>query len=107
MPINVFGSTSGNNEKKIDTSLLVQKPYLRIKFFESHIEKDIDMKSQNKSKKLFNPPSIRQAASDIYVDYLFNDPGIKKTLLMLTSMIKISITFYLLTYNHSCLLFNI
>ena len=29
MPIIVFGSTLGNNNNKIDTSLFVQKPYVR------------------------------------------------------------------------------
>ena len=29
MPINVFGNSSHDNNKKIDTSLFVQKPYLR------------------------------------------------------------------------------
>ena len=30
MPINVFGNSSNNSEHKIDTSLFVQKLYLRI-----------------------------------------------------------------------------
>ena len=80
MPINVFGITSGNNEKKINTSLLVQKPYLRTNYIESNVEEDIDMKSQNRSKKLFNPLSITEAASNIYVDYIFNNPGIIKNI---------------------------
>ena len=29
MPINVFGNSSNNSENKNDTSLSVQKPYLR------------------------------------------------------------------------------
>ena len=31
-PINVFGNSSNNSEQKIDTSLFVQKPYLRTNF---------------------------------------------------------------------------
>ena len=43
MPINVFGNTnSNNNGNKIDTSLFVQKPYLRSNHIESNIEDDID-----------------------------------------------------------------
>ena len=45
MPIDVFGnSDSKNSENKIDTSLFVQKHYLRNNFIESNIEEDIDLK---------------------------------------------------------------
>ena len=45
MPINVFGnSNSNNNDNKFDTSLFVQKPYLRTNYIESNIEEDIDLK---------------------------------------------------------------
>ena len=45
MPINVFGNSSNNNnDNKIDTSLFVQKPYLRTNYIESNIEEDIDLK---------------------------------------------------------------
>ena len=30
MPINVFGNSSNSSDRKIDTSLFVQKPYLII-----------------------------------------------------------------------------
>ena len=43
MPINVFGNSSNDNNK-IDTSLFVQKPYLRSNYIESNIEEDIDLK---------------------------------------------------------------
>ena len=46
MPKNVFGNSSNNNDNKIDTSLFVQKPYLRIKYLEANIEEDIDLKNQ-------------------------------------------------------------
>ena len=49
MPINVFGNSSNNNnDNKIDTSLFVQKPYLRSNYIESNIEEDIDLKNQYK-----------------------------------------------------------
>ena len=44
MPNNVFGNSSNNNCNKIDTSLFVQKPYLRTKYIESNIEEDIYFK---------------------------------------------------------------
>ena len=50
MPINVFGNSSNNSEQKIDTSLFVQKPYLRTNCMESNIEEDIDLKNQLKSE---------------------------------------------------------
>ena len=43
MPINVFGNSSNNSDIKIDTTLIVQKPYLRTNYIESNIE-DIDLK---------------------------------------------------------------
>ena len=47
MPINVFGTSSSSYEigNKIDTSLFVQKPYLRTNYIESTIEEDIDLKN--------------------------------------------------------------
>ena len=79
MPINVFGnSNSINNDTKIDTSLFVQKPYLRTNSIEANIEEDIDLKNQFRIKNLPDPISIREAASKHYVDNLFNDPSIIK-----------------------------
>ena len=44
MSNNVFGNSSSSHDriKKIDTSLFVQKPYLRTNYIESNIEEDID-----------------------------------------------------------------
>ena len=79
MPINVFGnSNSNNNDNKIDTSLFVQKPYLRHNYIESNIEEDIDLKNQYRIKNVPDPISIREAASKNYVDNLFKDPTIVK-----------------------------
>ena len=78
MPINVFGNSSNNSEQKIDTSLFVQKPYLRTNYIESNIEEDIDLKNQFSIKNVPDPISIREAASKNYVDNLFNDPSILK-----------------------------
>ena len=78
MTINVFGNTSNNSEHKIDTSLFVQKPYLRTNYIEANIEEDIDLKNQFRIKNLPDPISIRVAASEKYVDNLFNDPNILK-----------------------------
>ena len=78
MPINVFGNSSTNNDNKIDTSLFVQKPYLRTNYIETNIEEDIDMKSQYRITNFPDPISIREAASKNYVGTLFNDSSIKK-----------------------------
>ena len=42
MPINVFGNSSSIPEQKKDTSLFVQKPFLRTNFIEANIEEGID-----------------------------------------------------------------
>ena len=76
MPIKVFGNSSKNSENKIDTTLFVQKPKLRANYFDSNIEEDIDMKNQFRIKNIKHPKNIREAASKIYVDNLFNDPSI-------------------------------
>ena len=78
MPINVFGNSSNLSDHKIDTSLLVKKPYLRTEYIESNIEEDLDLKNQFRIKNLPDPISIREAASKNYVDRLFNDPSIVK-----------------------------
>ena len=79
MPINVFGNSSSSyDNKKIDTWLFVQKPYLRTNYIESNIEEDIDIKNQYRIKNLHDPISKREAASKNYVDNLFNDPSIIK-----------------------------
>ena len=78
MPINVFGNFSNNSEQKIETSLFVQKPYLRTNYIESNIEEDIDLKNQYRIKNLPDPIGIREAASKQYIDNFFNDPSIVK-----------------------------
>ena len=78
MPINVFGNSSNNSDNKIDTSLFVQKPYLRTNYKESNIEEDIDLKNQYRIKNLPDPISTREACGKNYVDILFNDPSIVK-----------------------------
>ena len=75
MAINVFGNSSNNSDNKIDTSLFVQKPYLRTNHIESKIEEDIDLKNQNRIKNSPDPISIREAASKKYADNKFNDPS--------------------------------
>ena len=68
-----------NSDNKFETNLFVQKPYLRSNFFESNNEEDIDLRSQNRNKKLSDPISSREPTSKIYVDNLFNDPIILKS----------------------------
>ena len=71
MPINGFGNSSNSSDIYIDTSLFVQKPYLRTKYIEATIEADIDMKNQFRIKNLPDPISIREAASKNYIDKKF------------------------------------
>ena len=78
MPINVFGNSSNNSDNKIDTSLFVQKPYLRTNYIEANIEEDIDLKNQYRIKNLPDPTNIQDACSKHYVDNKFNDPSIIK-----------------------------
>ena len=81
MPINVFVNSSSSHDigNKIDTSLFVQKPYLRHNYIEADIEEDIDLKNQFRIKNLPDPISIREACSKNYVDNLFNEPSILKS----------------------------
>ena len=79
MPINVFGNSNSNNsDNKIDTSIFVQKPYLRTNYIESNIEEDIDLKNQYRIQNLPYPTEIQDACSKNYVDNKFNDPSIIK-----------------------------
>ena len=88
MPTNVIGSTSRNNENKIDASFFVQKPYLKTNNIEGLIDENNNMK-QYRNKNSPSPFSIREAASNFYVDNKFNDPSIKNNTTQLTSLIKI------------------
>ena len=78
MPINVFGNSFYDNNNKIDTSLFVQKPYLRTNYIEANIEENIDLKNQFRIKNLPDPISIREATSKFYVHNLFEDSSILK-----------------------------
>ena len=74
MPINVFGNSNSNNsDNKIDTSLLVKKPFVRTNYIEANIEEDIDQTSQFRIKNLPDPISFRIAASKLYVDIKYNN----------------------------------
>ena len=65
MPIIVFANSSKNSEHKTDTSIFVQKPYLRTNFIESNIEEDIDLRNHIRIKNLPDRISIREGASKI------------------------------------------
>ena len=73
MPINVFGNSSNNNDNKIDTSLFVQKLYLRTNYIEANIEEDINLKNQYRIKHLPDPLSITEACNKNYVDNIFKN----------------------------------
>ena len=78
MPIKVFGNSSNDKNIKSDTSLFVQKPYLRTKFIESNIEEDIDLKIQFIFKNLPDLFSMIEATSKKYIDKFLNNPSIIK-----------------------------
>ena len=79
MPINEFGNSSSSyDNNKIDTSLFVQKPYLRTNYIESNIEENINMKNQFKIKNLPYPEENSDAVCKSYVDSLFNDSSLLK-----------------------------
>ena len=78
MPKSAFGGSSDDNNNNIDTSLFVQKPYLRTNYIEANKEEDIHLKDQFRIENLPDPISIREATSKNYVDNLFNDPSIIK-----------------------------
>ena len=78
MPLNVSGNPSHDNNKKIDTSLYVQKLYLRTNCNEANIEEDIDLKNQYRIKNIPDPLSLREACSKNYVENLINDRSIVK-----------------------------
>ena len=61
LPIKVFQNSSHDNFIKTDTSLFVQKPYLRTNYIESNIEEDIETKNQLRINLLPDPISIRAA----------------------------------------------
>ena len=79
-PFNVFGNSNPiDNSNEIDTTLFVQKPYLRSNYIECNIEEDIDLKNQYRIENLPDPKTIREAASKNYVDNKFNNPSMIKT----------------------------
>ena len=67
-PINKFGNSSIS---KIDTSLFVQKPYLRSNYFESKIEENFDLKNQFRIEILPDPISIGEPTPKNYVYIIF------------------------------------
>ena len=79
LPIKVFGNISSSyDNSKSDTSLFVQKPYLRTNYIESSIEENINMKNQFKIKNLPCPEENSDAVCKPYVDSLLNDSSLLK-----------------------------
>ena len=68
MPINVFGNSLYISDSKVDTSLFVQKQYLRNNYIESDIDHDIILKNQYKIKNLPNPINDYDGVKKIYID---------------------------------------
>ena len=91
MPINVLGNSLIISEKKLDTSIFVQTPFLRPNYIKSNLEEDIEMKNQFKIKNLIDPISIREACSKIYVDNKFkNDNSFNDVALANIKIVKVN-----------------
>ena len=79
MSTNVFGNSNSNNsDNKIDTSLFVQKPYLRTNYIESDLAEDIDLKNQYRIINLLRPQKNSDAVCESYLDNLFTASSIVK-----------------------------
>ena len=72
MIIVLHSSSSHDNGKKTDTSLFVQRPYLRSEYIEADIEENIDSKNQFKTKNLPDLFGIREGVSKDDVDNKIN-----------------------------------
>ena len=68
MPINVFGNSSNNSDNKIDTSLFVQKSYLRHHCIEADIDHDIDLKKQYRIINSLQPINDNDIVNKSYID---------------------------------------
>ena len=78
MPTNVIHNSFSSDDigNKIDTSLFVQKPFLRNNYIESNIEGDIDMKKQVKTKNLPCPRENSDAVCESCIHSGLNDSSI-------------------------------
>ena len=68
MPINVFGNSSNNSDNKIDTSLFVQKSYLKHNYIEADIDHDINLKNQYTIINSLQPMNDNDIVNKIYID---------------------------------------
>ena len=73
MTINVFGNSSNISGNRIDTSLFVQKLYLRTNFLKTSLDEDIDLKNPYRIKNSIDPISIREPASENCVDIIIRN----------------------------------
>ena len=67
MPLKLLhnGFSANDNGNKIDTSLFVQKKFLRTNYIESNIEENIHFRNQIRIKKIPVPINNREAASKL------------------------------------------
>ena len=78
MLINVFGNSSHDNNNKIDTSLFVQKPYLRTNYIEANIEEDIDLKNRYRIINLPDPTNLQDACNKNYINIAIDEISLVK-----------------------------
>ena len=76
MPINVFGNSSHDNNNKIDTSLFVQRPYLRANYIEANIEEDIDLKNRYRIINLPEPTNLQDACNKNYINIAIDESSL-------------------------------
>ena len=72
-PINVFGYSSNNSENKVDTSLIVQKTFLRSNYIESDLDHDIKIKNQYRIINLPDPINDKDGINKINIVTKFAD----------------------------------
>ena len=68
MPTNVFCNSNSNDNNKVDTSLFVQKSYLRSNYIETDIDHDINLKNIYKIKNMPEPNNDKDGVNKIYID---------------------------------------
>ena len=73
MPINKFGHSSKNSQYKIDSSLFVQKPYLRSNYIEVNIEEDIDLINEYRIINIPIPVNEKDIVFKVYIDNKIGD----------------------------------
>ena len=74
MPIIVFGNSNSNNsDNKVDTSIFVEKSYLRSNYIESDLDHDIYLGNQYRIINLPDPINDKNGINNLYIDTKMTD----------------------------------